>query len=208
MTALPVRDFQLLLPPGWVRVPIDDRVAERVVTVASILTRDVPPDHRETARRALVHVLQLAVADAENAGGTDLVLSVGSVGGIALAASCVVTFLPRHTPELEALVDELRDSGGDVSIVTVASSTAVRRRTRSELEHDPAVVAEVAGDMGVGRPPDAPPPVTVTDQVTYFVPVPGGDDLLVFTFGTTQPELGEALVTLFDAIMSTMRWVA
>ena len=47
-----------------------------------------------------------------------------------------------------------------------------------------------------------------TDVVQYFVPVPGGDRLVVLTFSTPIAALADGFAGLFDAIAGTLRFTS
>jgi hypothetical protein len=207
VTSTTARDYHLLLPAGWARVQLDDRVDERVVTIAEVQVRDLRAQDREPARRALVRVLRTAVREAADAGSTDLLLSLGAVNGVRVAASCLVTYLPARGLGLDAVHTELAGEGGDVSIVAVAGARAVRRQVRRDVPYDEAGARALAVEAGFAADDVARLRPGTVAEVGYFVPLPGSGDLLAFTFSTPQPELADALTTLFDAIMSTMRWL-
>jgi hypothetical protein len=101
------------------------------------------------------------------------------------------------------LLDELQADGAQTTMLTIGGGSAVRRRTRTVHRiEDAASRQEIE---------DALAPVPVVDgartQVDYFVPLPPGAQFLLFSFGTVIDPIADAMVDLFDAIMSTLRWV-
>ena len=199
------RDYHLVLPPAWVRIPLDDRAGERIVLVAAQQTASVDPRQREAARTSMVRLLQHAVRDAQDHGGTDVLLSVGSVGRVPISASCLVSYFPSEGIGLETLAEQLRGEGDLVEVVQVAGAPAIRRRAEREVPFDAHKAVDLAEQLGL---PAEQLAVPVVHDLSFYVPLPGTQDLLAFSFTATQPELAEALLELFDAVMSTMRWVA
>lgn len=199
------RDYHLVLPPGWVRIPLDDRAAERVVLLAAQQAAEAPTGTREGVRTRLVRLMQQAVREAQDSGGTDVLMSVGSVGRVPVSASCLVSFLPAEGVGLGQLEAQLREKGGSVEVVVVSGAPALRRSSQRELPYDEGQAVTLATGTGLPLEQLSDP---VAHEVAYLVPLPGSRDLLAFTFTTAQRQLAEALVELFDAVMSTMRWVA
>lgn len=179
-------DFSLLLPPGWVRLPLDGREHERVVALVNDKVQELPPQAREGLRRTMTRDVLASLEKARAAGGVDVFLSVAESQGLPIAASCLVTFLnTRDELPLQGLLEEF--AADQVSLVTVAGARAVRRRYLEESE---------SGDV-----------VLQTTLVDYFVPLPASTGLLVLSFGTSLEPLAEALVQLFDAMAESLRWV-
>jgi hypothetical protein len=181
-------DFTLLMPPGWVRLPLDGREHERVVTLVNAKVQDLPPDLREGLRRTLTKEMLDALAGARQAGGVDVFLSIAAVGEVPIAASCLVTFLDaRGSVPLEGLVTEFVAAAQQVAVISIAGAPAVRRQSVQDQE---------SGDT-----------VLRTTMVDFFVPVPESTGLLVLSFATALEPLAEALVQLFDAMAESLRWV-
>jgi hypothetical protein len=181
-------DFALLLPPGWVRLPLDGREHERVVAIVNVKVQELPAEVREGLRRLLTRDLLGALAKAREAGGVDVFLSLSEVEGAPIAASCLVTFLDaRSAVPLDGLVLDLAGEGARTTVVCVADAPAVRRETVAELD---------AGEH-----------VLRTTTVDFFIPLPASTGLLVLSFATAIEPLAEALVHLFDAMAESLRWV-
>lgn len=179
-------DFTLLLPPGWVRLPLDGREHERVVALVNDKVQELPAQAREGLRRTLTRDVSASLEKARAAGGVDVFLCVAESHGVPIAASCLVTFLDtRDELPLQGLLDEF--AADQVGLVTIAGAHAVRRRYVEESESGEAVLT--------------------TTLVDYFVPLPASTGLLVLSFGTSLEPLAEALVQLFDAMAESLRWV-
>jgi hypothetical protein len=181
-------DFRVVLPPGWVRIPVTDRSTEAVVALATARARVAPPEQRESVRSGLVTLLGRAVTAARDAGGVDVLLSVDAVEGMPVPASCLVSYVePQGDDDLPRIAEQLGGPGSDVSVVDLDSGRAVRRQSTRWAE-----------DRGVS---------VVVTELSFWTPVPGRGGLLVLTFSTPSPELAPALLPLFDAIAATLRWV-
>jgi hypothetical protein len=195
-----VRDFTLLLPPGWARIPLDDKVPVRIKRLVAERLAAAPAEHREALRTGLTRELNAVLTTAARNGGLDVFLSLDPVAGRPVPASALVTHLEGHdgVDGLDALVGTLVAGSRNVhlrelGVVEVAGSPAVRRlSTREEL-------VEPAGDLPGGR-------LHVT-QVDYFVPLPGQPGLLVLAFSSPIAQLAPPLVKLFDVMATSLRWV-
>lgn len=178
------RDFAVLLPPGWARIPLDGREGARAATLAANKTANLAEPQRSAVREKLAQMIRRSLRDARSAGGIDVLLSLAERDGIPLAASCLISYLnqDRAVP-LDMLAAELSAGDGeadaDVSLTKVGGGPAVRRR----YVEDGAT------------------------KVDYFLPMPGRPTgYLVLAFGTPMQPLADALVTLFDAIARSLRW--
>ncbi|SOD92953.1 hypothetical protein SAMN06272739_0091 [Blastococcus haudaquaticus] len=194
------RDFTLLLPPGWARIPLDGRVPLRVKNLVTERVADVPVEQRETLRAALTRELTAVLESAARQGGLDVLLSVAPVAGQPVPASGLVTHLAGqgNGDALDSLVGTLAAGSGtssvrEIGVVEVAAGPAVRRLTTRRERVD-----------GQG---DLPGGVLTVTQVDYFVPLPGTRDLLVLTFTTPIEQLAPPLVQLFDVMGGSLRWV-
>jgi len=175
------RDFAVLLPPGWARIPLDGRENARAAALAANKTAGLEEPQRSAVRDKLTAAIRQALQDARSAGGIDVLLSLAERDGIPLAASCLISYLDKgQEVPLDLLAAELSaEAGGTVSVTEVGGCPAVRRRYL---------------DNGVTR-------------VDYFLPMPGRPTgFLMLAFGTPMEPLADALVTLFDAIAQSLRW--
>jgi len=177
------RDFAVLLPPGWARIPLDGRESARAATLAANKTAGLEEPQRSAVRDKLARTIRQALREARSAGGIDVLLSLAERDGIPLAASCLISYLDKgQEVPLDVLAAELAaedGTGGNVALTEVGGCPAVRRRHF---------------DDGVTR-------------LDYFLPIPGRPTgFLVLAFGTPIEPLAEALITLFDAIAESLRW--
>jgi hypothetical protein len=177
----PPRDFILLLPPGWVRIPLDGREGARAKALAAAKVSDLPEPQRSTAREQLLQTIKKGLRQARLAGGVDVLMSLAEWNTVPIAASCLVSYVDEGVPvPMDMLANDLVANGGDARLVTIAGRPAVRHR-----------------HMDI--------PVTRLD---YMMTLPGKSGVLTFAFSTPLEPLADALVVLFDAIMETLRWAA
>jgi hypothetical protein len=176
----PPRDFAVLLPPGWVRIPLDGSETARMTAIVTAKAADVPEPQRGQLRQRLLSVLKDTLGRARDAGGIDVLISLGEVRGVPIAASCLVSYLERGDKvPLDGLRAELARGGDQVTWANIAGSPAVRRQ-----------------HAGAAAP-----------TVDFFTPVPGRPGLLTLSFATATAEpLAGALLLLFDAIAESLRW--
>jgi hypothetical protein len=177
-TAIP-RDFVVLLPPGWARIPIDGRESARAAALAAQKTADLSEPQRSQVREKLARLIRSALRDARSCGGIDVMLSLAERDGVPLAASCLISYVDQgQRVPLDMLAAELSGKDGDVTVVRAGGDGAVRRRYQE-------------GGM---------------TKLDYFLPMPGRTGLLVMSFGTPMEPLADAFVLLFDAIAQSLRW--
>jgi hypothetical protein len=195
-----VRDFTMLVPPGWARIRLDGRAPLRVKNLVAARLSAAPAAVRESLRTSLTREVTAAVTTATRHGGLDVFLSVDPVAGMPVPASAMVTHLVLEGDgdPLAALLESLSTGRhgvevGSVDVVEVAGAPALRRSSTRRETVPPA------GDLPGG--------VLNATQLEYFVPVPGGGGVLVLTFGTPIEQLGPPLVELFDVMASSFRWV-
>jgi hypothetical protein len=175
----PPRDFTVLLPPGWVRIPLDGREKAAAAALATAKVADLAEPQRGQAREQVLQMLRLAIRHARDAGGIDIMMSLAERDGIPLAASCLVSYVAQDPPvSAGRLAAELGADGGEVSRKELAGCPAVRHRY---LEG----------------------PVT---RVDYHLHAPGTAGLLTMAFATPLEPLAGPLVLLFDAIAESLRW--
>jgi hypothetical protein len=187
VTAAAPTTYSLLLPPGWVRVPLRGGTREtldaKVFRGIEKVPEGVPREKAVAYRLEVRRTVERLAAEARRAGGLDLYVPVG---GKPLAASFVVAQVRGEDavpPEvvLGRLPGEVRGVG---------DTAGVRREY---------VVAPREGDVGARH-------------VHYVLPVPGdaGHWLAVSfsTAGDGDPDsaFSRAVADLFDAMMTTFRW--
>lgn len=196
--------YQLVLPAPWERIRLDGSIRSRVREIVdrsvARLPKQVSPDQVAPARRRLEEELHDHLAEARNNGGIDYYLPTELMHGQQLNASFVVSaVIPDATAEAD-LVPRVMASllqAGDAGAVTVGDTTWTRRER--VLRRAPGGFAADQVDLR---------------KVEYLTAVP--DDprrwvLVTFTTagdGDVDSEATGLIVELFDAIMSTWRWVA
>jgi hypothetical protein len=198
MTAL---DLELMLPEGWVVLPTDagqrrqtDAAVEELVMAA--LPADLPRDSAEPWRRELRRHLSHAVDEARDSGARSVGLPIAPLDGVIIPASFCTAVVedpdPRDPERL--LAGLLADAGADGSFQEIGGGPAVRV--------DSAVTEQGPGGVYAGP----------TRRVAYYLPHPDAPGCWAVTTFTTLADgnphgaFADALVVLFDAIMSTMRW--
>jgi hypothetical protein len=179
MNLLPPHDFTVLLPPGWIRIPLDGREGARASALATAKVSVLPEPQRSEEKQRLLQLLRVSLRKAREAGGVDIMLSLAERHGIPLAASCLVSYVEREDQvPMDKLLAEIAKEDGEVTGVSIAGCPAVRRRYMEG-------------------------PVTMVD---YLLPMPGKKGLLTLAFATPLEQLAEPLVLLFNAIAESLRW--
>lgn len=193
-------DFELVVPDGWVQIPTTPDTAKLRGKVIERLVRHHVPDSlpRDTAgpwRRMLRKELTEATDEASRQGARSVLLPLQEFHGLRLPGSMLVTVLESEgepeDPE-RLLASILADAGEAGGYLEIGGAPAVR-------------VAAVVDSGRVGR--KAP-----SRQVSYYVSnldAPGVWGLLTFTVltdGDLEAEPVRAVVSLFDAIVATLRW--
>ena len=133
-------------------------------------------------RQAADQLLQTA-RHAYGNGGLELYVSLQTAGGVPLPASLVVTLAPPPADERALvaparLAHSLRPGGGQVTLTDLPAGRAVR-------VHRPGASA----------------------TLDIHVPVPGSGAYLLLSFATPLTILADAMMTLFDSIAGTLRWL-
>jgi len=192
--------YSLVLPRGWVRVPLREGTAEaleeKVFRGLEKVPAGVPRDAGMAYRLYVRRRVEKLVGEARRAGGLDLYVPVGVRPGGAIAASFVVGEVAARgeaSARAEAVVARLAGDAGEVRGVgdTVAARWEyVRGPSAEEAEVD-----------------------TASRHVDYVLPVPGNEASrwLVVSFSTAGDgdpgsAFTHALADLFDAVMTTFRW--
>jgi len=193
-----------VLPPGWARIPLRDgteaAIREILDGALATLGPDVPRDKVMPLRAELEKRLLAEARTARGNEGIDLYLPVERVHGKTIAASFVIGLLPFtsvEVPEAEDVLVALAAQADDARFVEVDGAGAVRWEER----RDPEPAAADAARQYASR------------RVVYVITVPDERDIwLTATFGTVgdgdpDGEVARVLVELFDAVLSTFRWV-
>ena len=201
-TDAPQAAFLIALPPGWLRMPAReaDRPLLREMVEAIVdeaLPATLPRDTAEPWRGELRKRLVGAVVEAGDAGASAVYLPVRAVNGVTVPASIIESEIDDDGigEPGSVLADLLADGERDATSHTVDGALAVRTdSTTVRFE-----------------PRDGWPAVT-TRQIVYTVEVPHREGRwIVLSFSTASGDtpsaaLSDALVSLFDALMSTFRF--
>lgn len=195
-------DVEFILPSGWVQIPTTPdtvRVRRRVIDeliryhVPDSLPRDKAGPVRKMLRKELIE----ATDEAERQNARSVLMPLEEYAGMRLPGSMLVAVLENideaGTEDSERLLASILADAGDAG-------------TYLEIGGAPAVrVAEVIDNGEIKR--TAP-----TWRVSYYVSnadAPGVWALLTFTVltdGDVEAEPVQAVMLLFDAVVSTMQW--
>jgi hypothetical protein len=199
--------YRLVLPPGWVQVPVRDAApgtAHEVVATAFRKPPDgIPRDAFTSAKIELERRLEKMISKAKTEGGLELFLACGQAYANPVPASFLIAegSLGRATDDPLAVVTALaegaaRDGGKPGELTALDGAPAAR-------------VERIAAARGAAQHGDDDQPSL---RVEYTVPVPGSTDRwMVITFSTLgdgdpSGEYAATLAELFGAILSTFRW--
>lgn len=193
--AVPGRPWELMMPPGWWRIPTRADLARPAIQ--RLLDRTFQRRARDELiglRIDLDRELTAAVKRAGEQGATHLYTLVDPIAGVPVSADLVVTPISAVAGRdiTRDVIAALSDDAGllERGRVVVGDRPALRRlrRTREKVV--------VAGQT------------TERWQTTLDLVVDlGPDDLLMLTFSTVTDEVHRELVLVFDAIASTLRQV-
>lgn len=193
-------DFELVVPHGWVQIPTTpDTTALRRRIIEDVIRHHLPDslprDKVGPWRRMLRKELTEATDEAARQSARSVLLPLEEFSGVRLPGSMVVTVLESEdeTEDPEQLLAAiLADAGAEGSYREIGGAPAVR-------------VASVIDSGRVGRKGPS-------WRVSYYVSnpeAPGAWGLLTFTVltdGDVDAEPVQAVVLLFDMIVSTLRW--
>ncbi|WP_405747000.1 hypothetical protein OG422_28335 [Streptomyces sp. NBC_01525] len=193
-------DFELIVPDGWVQIPTTAdtaRVRARLIDelIRVHLPDSLPRDKAGPYRRMLRKELVAATDDASRQGARSVVLPLREFNGMKMPGSLVVTVLEsgNEDEDAEAMLASLLEDAGDSG-------------TYLEIDGVPAVrMASVVDTGRLGRKQPA-------WRISYYVShpeVPGVWGLLTYTVltdGDLEAEPVQAVVLVFDVIVSSLRW--
>lgn len=193
-------DFELVVPDGWVQIPTTpETTALRRKVVDGVIRHHLPDslprDKAGPWRRMLRKELTEATDEAARQNARSVLLPLAEFSGVRLPGSMLVTVLDAEDepedPE-RLLASILDDAGSEGTWLQIGGAPAAR-------------VASVVDSGRIGR--KAP-----SWRVSYYVSnpdAPGVWGLLTFTVltdGDPDAEPVQAVVLLFDMIVSTLRW--
>jgi hypothetical protein len=194
--ARPPQGYTIVLPPAWARIPVRRDSDAAIKRILDESFRQLPRDRVAQYRRELEERLRKMVEQAREAGGLDLYLPIDHMHGATAAASLLVSEVSFASVEQvdPMLVVARLAADGESTPVTVHESVGVR--TERTVAADPERDVEFA-----------------SRRVDYVLPVPDDPErwlaLAFSTLGGGNPgdEYADVLVELFDAMMTTFRWV-
>ena len=195
--------YGLVLPSPWKHVPLGlgrrERLAEIVDEAIARLPSDAPPDQVAQGRIKLTEMLDQRMRDAADQGGTDYYLPTDLMHGVDVRSSFLVSEVVPDAAAPGGIAGQVMSrlmADGEAKAVSAGGSAWVRS---DEVVERPAD-ADVAEAVSVRR-------------IEYTTALPSDERrwyVATFTtFGDGDPrgELAEVMVELFDAIMSTWRWL-
>jgi hypothetical protein len=190
--------YRVVLPDGWIRLNVREDVDATVADALSDISfENLPRDERPKRRAAIEGRLRQAVANAKRIDAYAMYVPLKGMHGTAIPASFIVaeaTDFAGGGPQEDVLAKLLTASGARP--VTVDGVDAVRTE---------------ASTSGVDEPSGHEVPAR---QIVYTIPVPDTAQWLLVVYdviagaGMTAEYAAfvDALVVLFDGIMSTFRW--
>jgi hypothetical protein len=192
-----VTGYTLVLPPGWRQIPVRTGTGEAIREVVRATFRNLPRhvsrDKMTPYRIELERRLSAAAESARRQGGTELYLPVEQVGGMVISASFVVS---EGSLQAEPALGPAGLAADTDNAEPINLDGTAGVRTELAAPSDPANGIEYE-----------------SRRVDYLVAVPGSQDRwLIFAFSALDAGDGDGhfnalLVELFDAIMSTFRWI-
>lgn len=183
--------FSILLPPGWVRAPVDDATDLKFGQLLEHVLAEAPVERRVALRTMLEKSIREMLASARSQNAVDLIMSLGAIQGLPVPASIMVSLL---------------DLPSDV--------TGTPQEQLLKFANRSATAIELDGLVGVRRVKDNPggPESAPHRTVSYIVHLPWSSEWLLFSASiltTDEPGYSEILValeSLVDAMMSTVRF--
>ncbi|MFJ8085070.1 hypothetical protein ACIQ6Y_31185 [Streptomyces sp. NPDC096205] len=196
--ASPPADYHLLVPDGWFQISLDPHERDRsIMALADLQFRGI--DNAPHLKQELMRDLQKKAKSAYGIGGTELYLSLLTVGPVPLSSSLLISVPAADEwpacSDPEELAEHLAERSGhgrqgEVEVRTLeAAGRAVRVRRRAAP--DPET------QMGNTVP---------TTTVTYYVPIPATERWLMLSFSTPVDPLADPMVELFDTVAGTLHW--
>jgi hypothetical protein len=191
---------EILMPATWHELDLDPKT--RVASIARLVERTTKPgpqfdQARRRARTELEGAARVGVAGgavlafiywfADDAGIASASLYVSMVDPLASEGAQP----PPDQRSVAAAIAELY--GGELLELPVGPAARVRRRGQLSK------AAPDAADRGAA--PEA-------EILTWYVPHESAQRIAVLTFSTPNMEAADAFDEVFDAIASTVRWIA
>jgi hypothetical protein len=193
-------DFNLIIPGGWVHVPTSPGLSQLRQRSIDAIVRQALPDTlpRDKAgpwRRMLRKDLTEATDEAERQGARGLVLPVQEMHGMRLPGSLLLSVIedPGQAQDPQQVLSEIvADAGPDGMALEVGGCPAARISKIIESDQIKRKAPSVRVNYLVAAP-DAP---GVWGVLTFTV----------LTDGDVEADSVQAIVLMFDAVVSTLRW--
>jgi len=198
----PHASFFILLPPGWARLPVREAEHETLTDtieaiIAESLPSTLPRDSAEPWRGELRKRLTAAALEARESGATAVYLPHRAIDGFVAPVSII-----------ESEVDDDGIAPADEVLDGLAGD--LEANASREIIDGAAAVRTDAPHGRVNLPDDGSE--VVTRQIVYTIEVPHREGRwVVMSFSAiaaieSSTDLTDALVLLFDAMMTTFRW--
>lgn len=193
--------YRVVLPPGWVKIPLRDDPSSTVDAILDRSFSQLPRDKYGPIRAEVRKRMMAQIATARDSEGIDLYVPVERMHGQLVAASFVVGLMVSVAVDLPPAQDVLVAFAADSPAATLTEvDGAGAVRTERSVAAEPGAEMDDESSFGSRR-------------VDYLVAVPDRPDAWLSvsfsTLGDGDPdgEVARVLVELFDAIMLTFRWV-
>lgn len=187
----PESRFSILLPPGWVRVPVNESADAKFEDLINGVVAAAPAERKRELRAMLEAAVRQMLVTARAQRATDFIISLSAMQGLPIPASISASLL--ELPDAGTLTSQeqlLRFATGSARAVELDGLVAMRR---------------VRDDRGNA---ETPPHRTIS----YVCHLPWSDEWLLLTASiitTDEPgysDVLEALEALMDAMISTVRF--
>lgn len=188
--------FAIVLPPGWVRLAVDDQTERSIRRLVADAVAAAPPEQAVEVRSFLRRTIDRAVRQARERRATDLILCHPQSGSAPVPASIVVARQPNPASASGSADQDARQQlialamKQNSSVIDIDGYVAVRReKFGAASDESPAHRA-----------------------VSYAAYLPADDEWIVFTASvlwSDDPEIQpvlDAVQLLIDTMISTVRF--
>ncbi|WP_105035305.1 hypothetical protein [Cryobacterium aureum] len=190
-------DYLLVLPPGWARIPLDERASAASSAIVNRAVANAPISAQAQVRRFVTKQLRDVTQGAQTISGTDLYLPTELIDGAPVPLS-ISSSAPQLTAGENSAADALLAfaARGGATAVEVGGRLAVRQ----------------AGDVPVVIAANGELQIPASRRISYAIVPPTGDRLLVVTGSMLRmdtpdvDDLLDAVEQLFDAMALTIRF--
>jgi len=217
-----MKAFAINLAPGWLQFDLLGDIDEQIARFARSVWNNAPPATRARAEAAVKEGFGPLFTGLADGGAVAVILAAKPFDGLVVQPMAVV--MPLNAPEGQTPLDlmvAVAASDPSATVVDLDDLVGLRvmsvadasERVRSGLTDAAAIVGATLVPDDDGRSFDD---VAAADtRVRYFIGDPGDEerwvDVLMSVSHTSLPgseELADASVELFDAMVSTLRWVS